>query len=67
MARVGRYLTGESGEMWGGGRDRGKRKGEGEEGRMGRLGQDKKWRGGAVLGGAFPLLEYQMVQREGQI
>ena len=51
MARVGRYLTGESGEMWGGGRDRGKRKGEGEEGRMGRLGQDKKWRGGAVLGG----------------
>ena len=45
QARVGRYLTGESGEMWGGGRDRGKRKGEGEEGRMGRLGQDKKWRG----------------------
>ena len=43
VARVGRYLTGESGEMWGGGRDRGKRKGE--EGRMGRLGQDKKWRG----------------------
>ena len=40
----------ESGEEEG--RERGKRKGEGgKRGRMGRLGQDKKWRGGAVLGG----------------
>ena len=47
QARVGRYLTGERvgrRRAESGGRGKG-REGGGKRGRMGRLGQDKKWRG----------------------
>ena len=52
QARVGRYLTGERvGRRRAESGGRGKGREGGKRGRMGRLGQDKKWRGGAVLGG----------------